>query len=222
MQLPFTSEQFLEVFKNYNQFIFPLQIGFYILAAITMFLVLMNTARSGKIINLILGFFWLWMGTAYHFLFFSTINTAAYLFGALFVVQGLLFLYLGVFTSKLSFQFTAGSKGWLATILVLYALIIYPLLGIWFGHVYPYSPTFGLPCPTTIFTLGVLLCHQKRPPRSIVIIPFLWSLLGFSAAAQLGIREDTGLLIAGILVTSILWFQKKEVTSAIFQKGSAS
>jgi hypothetical protein len=37
-----------------------------------------------------------------------------------------------------------------------------------------------------------------------LIIPFLWSLLGFSAAVQLGIREDIGLLVAGLAGTGLL------------------
>ena len=35
---------------------------------------------------------WIWMGVAYHMLFFSQINKAAYLFGALFILEGILLL----------------------------------------------------------------------------------------------------------------------------------
>jgi hypothetical protein len=36
------------------------------------------------------------------------------------------------------------------------------------------------------------------------VIPFLWSLLGVSASYQLGIREDIGLLAAGVLGVGLL------------------
>ena len=77
--------------------------------------------------------------------------------------------------------------------------MIYPLIGQYSGHAYPYAPTFGLPCPTTIFTLGVLLLLPYRLPWYIAIIPILWSVIGFSAAFMLGVVEDTALILAGIL-----------------------
>jgi len=39
----------------------------------------------------------------------------------------------------------------------------------------------------------------------MVIMPFLWSLLGSSAAWTLGMREDFGLLIAGLAGTALLF-----------------
>jgi len=89
-------------------------------------------------------------------------------------------------------------------IFALYALVIYPVLGYSFGHVYPASPTFGAPCPTTIFTFGLLLWTDKRFPRHILVIPLLWSIIGFTAALSLTIREDFGLLIAGLLGTLLI------------------
>ena len=87
---------------------------------------------------------------------------------------------------------------------MLYALLIYPVLGSMLGHVYPQSPTFGLPCPTTIFTFGILLWTDKQVPIPVLIIPFLWSIIGFTAALSLGITEDTGLLIAGVVSTLLI------------------
>lgn len=84
------------------------------------------------------------------------------------------------------------------------ALFGYPLLGYLFGHIYPYLRTFGVPCPTTIFTFGVLICSENKVPKVILLVPFVWSLLGFSAAAKLGIQEDTALLVTGFISTVIL------------------
>ena len=41
-------------------------------------------------------------------------------------------------------------------------------------------------------------------PVTLYGIPFLWSLVGTSAATQLGIREDWGLLVAGVSGTALL------------------
>ena len=62
MKLPFTVEQFLEAFKNYNQSIYPMQIVLYLLGATIILLSLKKIANADRIINAILSFFWLWMG----------------------------------------------------------------------------------------------------------------------------------------------------------------
>jgi hypothetical protein len=69
----------------------------------------------------------------------------------------LCFAWIGVMRNKLHFSLRGGIRGWTGGLLIIFSLIIYPLLGLLFGHRYPTMPTFGLPCPTTIFTIGVLL-----------------------------------------------------------------
>ena len=204
MKLPFTVEQFLEIFKNYNQAVYPVQIIFYLLAALVVFLSVKSITNASKIINGILAFLWCWMGIVYHLLYFSQVNKAAYLFGIIFIIQGLLFLYEGVFNNKLSYNFTRDLFGVSGAVLVVFALVLYPVIGYTFGHIYPSSPTFGLPCPTTIFTFGIFLWSDKRLPVTILVIPFLWSLIGFFAALKLGIFEDTGLLIAGLFTFTMI------------------
>lgn len=199
MKTPFTAEQFLEIFKTYNQAVWPMQIVFYLLGIVAIYLTFKPTPKSHKVISGVLFFFWLWMGVVYHLIFFTTINKAAYLFGAVFILQSMLFLAYGVFQSKLSFAFRYDRYGMVGIILIVFALIIYPVLGYSAGHVYPYSPTFGLPCPTTIFTFGLLLLCEKKCPLGILVIPFVWSIIGFTAAFHFGVVEDIGLLVAGVL-----------------------
>ena len=211
MKLPFTVEQFLEIFKNYNQAVYPMQIIFYLLAALVVFLSVKSITNASKIINSILAFLWFWMGIVYHLLYFSQVNKAAYLFGIIFIIQGLLFLYEGVFNNKLSYSFSRGLFGVSGAVLVVFALVLYPVIGYTFGHIYPSSPTFGLPCPTTIFTFGIFLWSDKRLPVTILVIPFLWSLIGFFAALKLGIFEDTGLLIAGLFTFTMIILANRKV-----------
>jgi hypothetical protein len=161
-------------------------------------------ARSGRIIGLILGFFWIWMGLAYHLQFFAPINRAAYGFAALFTLQGIAFLIAGAARERLSFRFRADLNGVAGMVLIGYALLFYPLLGLLLGHAPPSAPTFGLPCPTTIFTFGILLWTDRKFPRVIIAIPLLWSLIGFSAARTLGILEDIGLLVEGLAGTILV------------------
>lgn len=207
MKPPFTVDQFLEVFNNYNQTVYPIQFIFYLVSAYTIYLIVKPVPKSDKIISLILSLLWLWMGVVYHLIFFTAINEVAYVFGTVFILQGILFLIYGVFRNKLSFRFSSGLYGVTATILIIYSLVAYPVLGYFLGHVYPDSPTFGLPCPTTIFTFGLLLLSAKRCSVTILIIPFLWSIIGFAAAFNFGIAEDTGLIVAGLLAFSLVLFR---------------
>lgn len=125
------------------------------------------------------------------------------------MVQGILFISFGVWQDKFSFKFRVDKYGFIGMIFILFALIVYPILGCFFGHVYPSSPTFGLPCPTTIFTFGLLLLNEKKCPLAVLIIPFLWSIIGFMAAFQFGIVEDTGLLVAGLSASSLLIYRNR-------------
>ncbi|MGB8815691.1 MAG: DUF6064 family protein [Minisyncoccia bacterium] len=70
MKLPFTIEQFLKVFEQYNLSVFPMQLVLLILAAVSIFLVFKKNKSSNKIITGILAFFWIWIGVMYHFIFF--------------------------------------------------------------------------------------------------------------------------------------------------------
>jgi hypothetical protein len=214
MKLPFTVEEFLEAFKNYNQSVYPMQIIFYLLGATVIFLSIRKVTNADRKINVVLSFFWLWMGIVYHLFYFAKINKAAYLFSGIFVLQGLLFFYYGVLNNKLSYKFRFDKLGWFGALLITFALIIYPILGYAFGHSYPASPTFGLPCPTTIFTFGILTWFDKKIPLSILIVPFIWSIIGFFAALKLDVREDTGLLVAGILGIIIALRNRKITYSA--------
>jgi hypothetical protein len=210
LRIPFSLGDFLNVFNAYNQSIFPLQIVFYLIAFLCIYLLFAENKNTNKIISVVLSFFWLWMGIVYHLIFFSAINKAAYIFGSLFITQGILFFIWGVIKGELSFEYRKNINNNAGIILLLYALIIYPVLGYNLGHSYPYSPTFGLPCPTTIFTFGLLLFTNKKIPEYILIIPLLWSVVGFTAALTLSIYEDIGLLIAGLTAFTLLLISKRE------------
>ena len=209
MTLPFTLEQFFDVFGKYNQAVWPMQILLYLLAAIAIFLTFRKSRWSDKVVSAILGFLWIWIGLVYHIIYFSTINKPAYLFGILFIIQGLIFLYFGIAKSFLSFKYITSTYSIIGSIFMLYALIIYPILGHLLGHIYPKTPTFGLPCPTTIFTFGILLCTDKRVPKYVIVIPLLWSVIGSTAAIKLTILQDYGLFISGILGTFLLFLRDK-------------
>lgn len=215
MKLPFTSEEFLKVFEAYNQAVFPIQLILYLLALQIIYLCVKKENWSDKAISVMLSSLWIWMGIVYHIIFFTAINKAAYFFGALFILQGSLFLWKGVYQNKLKFNLTKNIYGFAGMALMVFALIIYPTIGYALGHIYPSSPTFGLPCPTTIFTFGMLLILNGKYPKVILIIPFIWAIIGFSAALSLGIKEDISLLVSAIITLLMLIRRNRKLTHKI-------
>ncbi len=209
MDLPFNTAEFLNIFKAYNETIFPLQIVFYVLAFVCVYMVLTKNKYTDVTVSNALAFFWFWMGLIYHLFYFSTINAAAIFFSALFVIQGIFFLKWFILKNDLSLGFRNKFRNYIGIIFLIYSLIAYPILGHQLGHIYPNSPTFGLPCPTTIFTFGILLFTNKKIPLFLLIIPLLWSFIGFIAAIQLSMYEDIGLLVAGLVSITLILFNNK-------------
>jgi hypothetical protein len=167
-------------------------------------------AYGGRLPAIFLALLWLWMGIVYHAMYFRSINPAAIVFAALFVAQAILFLWFGVARDRMSFHPLANAAGVTGALLLAYALVGYPALSYLIGHRYPETPTFGLPCPSTIFTFGLLLWAGPRVPRSLLIIPVAWSVIGTVGAVQLGMWEDYGLAVAAILTTAIVFVPARE------------
>lgn len=204
--LPFTREQFLAVFAQYNSDVWPAQILAYVLG-LGMIILLLRSSRTGnRIIGAGLAAMWAWTGIAYHWAYFASINKAALVFGALFVVQGAVFLYCATIRNRLSFGSSKEPLAWLGWVLVVYAAVAYPLLGLWLGHPPSELPMFGItPCPVAIFTFGLLLLTTAPVSRWILVIPLIWSLIGGSAAFLLGIQQDWLLLVSGIAVPLLVF-----------------
>lgn len=186
MNLPFTSAQFFEVFAHYNEAVWPVHILLYALALAVIVLALVVPARAGRAAAFVLAYLWAWVALVYQLGFFWQINPAAPGFAALSLLAMVGFLWAGSGKGRLRFVagWSARKGGGLA--LAVFALAGYPLVGILFGHVYPAAPSFGLPCPTTLFTFGVLLMAAPGFPRVLVLAPLTWAIIGSSAALSLG------------------------------------
>lgn len=204
MRLPFDATQFFAVFARYNAAVWPAPIVLAALALGAAVLAAPGRDRSSRVASGILALLWIWMGAVYHLGFFRSINPAATVFGALFLIQGIGFATVGSLRGTFGFHFRADGAGWTGAALMAFALAGYPLLADVLGHRYPMTPTFGLPCPTTIFTLGLLFWAEPAAPTWLLVVPLAWSALGVWAALQLGVHEDLSLLAAGLVSAGVL------------------
>lgn len=197
MSLPFTVEQFLGVFARYNEAVWPGQLSLHLLGVMCVAALSLRTELASRLVCASLAFFWAWAGVVYHALFFSPVNPAAPVFAALFIAAAVIFAWHGVLHERLRFVLTPSPQAAVGFALVAYALLAYPLLAIAFGHRYPAMPTFGAPCPITIFTLGMLAFLRPPYPRHVFVVPLAWVLVASQATLFLGMYEDLGLLAAG-------------------------
>jgi hypothetical protein len=206
VELPFTADQFFHVMRQYNQAVWPAQLGLNLLALIAVGLLAWRRPASDRWISSVLALLWAWTGIVYQLIYFTAINGAAYAFAALCLAGAIVFLWAGLIKQQLVFASHVAGRRIAGVLLVIFAMVVYPLLSVLAGHGYPDMPTFGLPCPTTIFTVGVL-CFLKPPyPRYVLLAPVLWAAIGSQAAFLLGVYQDLGLLLAGAIGV-VLWLR---------------
>jgi hypothetical protein len=78
----------------------------------------------------------------------------------------LILLWQGLVRRRLEFRLATNARTSVGVLLIVFALIVYPAWSIYAGYYYPNLVTFGLPCPTTIFTIG-LFAFTIRPPPAV-------------------------------------------------------
>jgi hypothetical protein len=199
------------VFVEYNTEVFPIQVALYVAGLAAIIFVFMPIPRAGAAISSILAFLWLWMGLVYHLMYFTAINPAAYVFGMVFSFQGLLFLIYGMMRAKLEFGWTKDLYSITGLFIIIFAMLVYPLLSIFLGLKYPETPTFGLPCPTTIFTFGMLLLCRNKIPFFLLIIPVAWAIIGTTAVIYFGVIADTGLILSALGALPLIVLKNKKL-----------
>jgi hypothetical protein len=214
-----TAEQLLGIFSDYNAQIWPMQIAAYLIGIAGLWLVIRKSRFYARLIPAILAFFWLWVSLMFWLPSALQGFPPAYLFAAIFLAQGALFL-LQTFRPKLIFGYQPNLVSWAGIFFVFYAMVGYPLFGLVIGHAYPHSPPFGLtPCPLIVYTIGLLLLTTQKVPKSLLIIPFLYALSGFLWVA-IGITEDIGMILSGLLGAALIWQRDYKAVTATEPRSS--
>lgn len=198
MAMPFTTDEFFAVFRAYNAALWPAQVLLLALAAAAVFLAIRPRSWSGAGISAILAFLWAWLAIAYHYAFFARINGLAYVFAAVSLAGAVIFLWQGLIRRRIHFTRAWDTRAAIGVALIVFALLVYPAWSWYAGHGYPDMPTFGLPCPTTVFTIGMLALATEPHPRSPFVVPVLWSLVGVQAAFFLEVHQDLSLGVAAL------------------------
>jgi hypothetical protein len=199
VELPFTPSQFFDVFAEYNQTFLLIVVVLWVSGAGAVITAARNPIDRSRQLTFFLAVLWAWNAIAYHALLFTRINPAAWIFAALFALQAALLWRAGR-RRRLEYFSTRGPVPTVGVALIVFSFL-YPFLSV-MSHPYPATPTYGVPCPTAILTMGVFLTTRGGVPFTLALVPALWGLVGGSAAVLLGVPVDYVLLVAGLVLIS--------------------
>lgn len=188
--LMFDPGVYVRLFRTYNEAIWPAPLISVVLILFLLSMILRPRPGSDRVIAGLLGLAWIWTGAVFHFQYFAAINIAAPVYGALFVVQGGLLLWIGAVRGGLIFSADrladCGRDFGLAVI----ALVFPPLVAIAMGGTWLDGPLAGLaPDATLVLTLGVLGLAKGRKPRALLVIPALWCVIATLTAWLVAVPE---------------------------------
>jgi len=176
--LLFSPRTYYRLFELYNLELWPLQLLAIALGLAVLVLTRRGGERAGRAIAAILVLCWLWVAWGFHWQRYASINLAAGYFALTFVVQAALLLWLGVLRGRLAPAPTTRLQQRAGLVLLLFALLIFPLIGPLLGRSWTQAEVFGMaPDPTALATLGVLLLAGGRPAWGLWPIPVAWCLV---------------------------------------------
>jgi hypothetical protein len=203
MRVPFTPQQFLDVFGAYNSIAWPVVIALWLVTLAFGVRLVRGRVRSVTL-SVLAAVHWAWSALVYHALFFTDINPAAWWFAGAFLLEACAFVWFGVVRRTLVFEWGRTARHALAGALFAYSLG-YPFLVLASGHDVPRAPLFAVPCPTTLFTAALLLTAVRPAPALVFVIPVVWAAIAGTAAIGLGVMPDLMLFVAaGCLVVYVV------------------
>lgn len=176
--LLFAPRTYYRLFELYNLELWPLQLLALALGLAVLVLARRGGERAGRASAVILVLCWLWVAWGFHWQRYASINLAAGYFALAFVAQAALLLWSGVLRGRLAPPATSRLQQRAGLVLLLFALLIFPLIGPLLGRSWTQAEVFGMaPDPTALATLGVLLLVGGRPAWGLWPIPVAWCLL---------------------------------------------
>jgi hypothetical protein len=181
--LLFSPATYYRLFELYNSEIWPGQILATLLGLAILALLRVPTPSQSRIISAILAACWLWVGWAYLFTRYASINWAATYFAAAFAVEGILLTLFGAAGGLLSLRSDVRWASWAGSGLFFFALAIEPLVGLLAGRSWSQVEIFGIsPNPTVVATLGFLILASDWSKWVVIAIPIMWCLVSGATA----------------------------------------
>lgn len=183
--LMFSPRTYWRLVELYNRDFWPLQLPLLAAGLAALWLAAVRRVQAFRWLAVALSATWLWVGWAFLWERYASINWAAQYVALAFAAQAALLLTAGVVCGPASRPPGAAMRGFGGLLAV--AGLVYPLLGLAAGRPWVQAEVFGLaPEPTALFTLGLLLLGGQPASRAgralLFAIPLLCLLLGAATA----------------------------------------
>lgn len=178
--LMFSPATYWRLVENYNRDVWPAQLAGLIAGIAACGLGVSQRTGAARLQALLLAAAFVWVGWAFHWQRYATINWAAHYVAFAFWTQAALLLVLALLPAvdPIEANGTAQTIGWF---LALAGLVLYPLGSAWDGRVWSQVEVFGVsPEPTALVCLGLVIAH-RRPPWPLLH----WGLALIPAASLL-------------------------------------
>ncbi|MEK1887986.1 MAG: DUF6064 family protein [Phyllobacterium sp.] len=175
--LLFSPRVYWRMFELHNAAIWPLQLVALASGIVMVILATKRPPRGERWIAFMLAVIWLFVGWAFLWHRYATINWAIRYIAPLFALQSLLLLIACVAPQVLLFD-RRGIGKWSGSTLAGIALFLYPLLPLTFAANREQAEIFGIaPDPTAIGTLGLLLMARGKLRKFLLPVPIIWCLI---------------------------------------------
>jgi len=179
--LMFSPRTYWRLVELYQREVWPLQLLMLAAGGGLFWIAARRGPNAARVVCAVLAVAWLWVGWAFHWQRYATINWSARYFALAFAVQAVALLALGVLRSGRPAPATTGGMHRLGLVLAACGLIVYPLAGVLAGRPWAQSDVFGLmPEPTALGTLGLLLAAGPRGRGWLSAIPLTSLALGMT------------------------------------------
>ena len=178
--LMFSPAIYWRMVERMNRELWPLPLVALAVGLVLLVTVATRPGGAPRVVLVVLGVAWAWVGWAFHWQRYAPINWAAEYMAAAFWVQAALLA--GAPPPRPGHRVP-----WVPAVrhaglaLALAGLLLYPLLPVVLGRPWAQAEVAGLvPEPTALATLGLLMALQPRHWRWLAVVPVLALLVGLA------------------------------------------
>ena len=198
--LLFSPRTYYRLIERHNEALWPAQVAALGLGFVLVGLLRRPNARQGRIVSVILAILWVWVGWAFVWRRYTTINWAAKYLVWLFAIEVLLLVWMSVDRGGPRIGWRRDAAGILGSALLFLSLVLYPAFAPLLGRGWRQAELFGVaPDPTVLATLGVLLLADGPPRWVVLAMPVLWCVVSGATLLAMG-SPEAWVLLAGALL----------------------
>ena len=198
-------QQFFLMWAQANTALWPMDLLWYTAGIAAIILAIRPVRASSRVIAAFLAVYYVWLAIVFFGIYYTPLNDHSPAYAVMFALGGALFFVAGVIRRDLQFQPKWDLLGVTGGIFMVYALA-YPLIDAVTGHEFPAAPVFGVaPCPSTIFTAGLLLWTRPGMPMYVLVAPLVWLMSQTPAEAlAMGVVADVARVPVGASTMALL------------------